>query len=185
MRVAFLLVAAFVTAASSAIAAPGDDRTTCFSTGSDDYKRAEFIEVGLRACHRLITSGKFSGTGLANLLRARGYWNHQKKDLDAALADFNRAIQLDPKHVEGYDYRADVWTDKGELDRAIADHDMAIRIDPTYAAAYYTRGRVYETKGQIDRAVADYNAALSAPARDRTGEWAHRGARTRLQELKR
>ncbi len=185
MRVACLLVAAFAITMPIALAAPAGDRATCFSTGTDDYKRNEFIDVGLSACHRLITSGRYTGVDLANLLRARGYWYHQKKDLDTALADFNRAIQLDPKHVEGYDYRADVWTDKGELDRAIADHTMAIRIDPTYAAAYYTRGRVYETKGQIDRAVADYNAALSAPARDRTGEWAHRGARARLQELKR
>ncbi len=180
---AALWLAAALVPAVPAVAGPADDTTVCFSLGSDDYKKPEFIDRGLNACTRLI--GRRTGTSQAAAYRARGYWKHQKKDLDAALADFNIAIKNDPKNVEGYDYRADVYQDKGQLDRAISDYNMSIRINPAYAAAYYSRGRVYEKQGQIDLAVADYNSALSAPPTDRIAEWAHRGARARLQELKR
>ncbi len=174
------LATAFVLAVP-AVAGPADDTTVCFSLGSDDYKKPEFINTGLNACTRLI--GRRSGTSQAAAYRARGYWKHQKGDLDAALADYNISIKMDPKHVEGYDYRADVYQDKGELDRAISDYNMSIRINPTYAAAYYSRGRVYEKQGKIDLAVADYNSTLSAPPTDRIAEWAQRGAQARLKDL--
>jgi tetratricopeptide (TPR) repeat protein len=177
---ALLLAAAFVPS-SPAMAAPADDNTVCFSLGSDDYKNPEYIDRGMSACTRLIT--RRTGTSLAAAHRARGYWKHQKGDLESALVDYDIAINLDPRNVEGYDYRADVYQDQGELDHAIADYNMSIGINPTYAAAYYSRGRVYEKKGQIDRAVADYKSALSQPATDRIAEWAHRGASARIQEL--
>ncbi len=177
---AIWLAVAFVLAVP-AVAGPADDTTVCFSLGSDDYKKPEFIQTGLNACTRLI--GRRTGTSQAAAYRARGYWKHQKGDLDAALADYDISIKMDPKHVEGYDYRADVYQDKGQLDRAIADYNMSIRINPTYAAAYYSRGRVYEKQGKIDLAVADYNSALSAPPTDRIAEWAQRGAQARLKDL--
>jgi tetratricopeptide (TPR) repeat protein len=164
-------------------AAPANDRTTCSSTGSDKYKQNEFIDVAWRACDRLISSRKYSGKELALLLRTRGYWSHQKGDFDTALADFDRAISLEPNNVENYDYRADTWLAKGELDRAIADHDRAIRINPRYIEGYCGRGSVYEKKGQIDLAIADYKAALALPAKDRNDEWAQNRARERLKAL--
>jgi len=182
MRQKSLLTAAILLLAlAGAPQASADDQTTCFSTGSEDYKKKESIEPGIRACSRLISSR--SGTSQAAAYRARGYWKHQKGDLDAAIEDYNIAIKLDPKNMEGYDYRADVWQDKGDLDRALADYDMATRVDPTYAAAYYSRGRVYETKGDIERARQEYNAALAVPNKDRIADWAQRGARDRLSKL--
>lgn len=178
---ALLWLAAALLPAVPAVAGPADDTTVCFSLGSDDYKKPEFIDRGLNACTRLI--GRRTGTSQAAAYRARGYWKHQKGELDAALADYNVSIRLDPQNVEGYDYRADVYQDQGQLDRAISDYNMSIRINPTYAAAYYSRGRVYEKQGRIDEAVADYHSALSAPAKDRIAEWAHRGAQARLKEL--
>ncbi len=177
---AIALTAAFASAAP-AVAGPADDRTVCFSIGTEDYKRPEYIDRGLNACTREIS--RRTGSAQAAAYRARGYWKHQKKDLEAALADYNIAIRNDPKNVEGYDYRADVYKELGQLDRAISDYNMSIRIDPSYAAAYYSRGRVYEEMGRIDDAVADYHSSLSAPPKDRIAEWAHRGAQARLKAL--
>ncbi len=103
--------------------------------------------------------------------------------LDEALVAHDRAIKLDPSHVEGYDFRATVWQSKGNNDRAIADYGLSIRVDPTYAPAYYRRGYLYQTMGQLDRAKEDYNSSLALPAKNRIGEWAHEQARARLSEL--
>jgi tetratricopeptide (TPR) repeat protein len=172
-----------ILAASPALAQSEKDRATCFSLNSENYKDPQFWDKGLAACNKFVASKKYSGRQLAFYLRARAAWLHKKGDLDGALREYGRAIELDPNHVEGYDYRADVWQEKGNLERAIAEYSQAIRIDPTYAAAYYSRGLVYEKMGNLDRAKEDYNASLVVPAKNRIGEWAHQQAQKRLDQL--
>jgi tetratricopeptide (TPR) repeat protein len=163
-----------------------DDGTLCFSLGSQDYKKPEFFDRGLQACTRLISVR--TGKPLAEAHGARGVWQTKKENNDAALADFNRAISIDPTNVEFWDYRADVWLAKGDIDRAIKDYQQAIKMRPTYAAAYYSLGRAYEKKGQVDRARDNYKKALAAPKNyggvsQRIQEWAQQNAQARLQEL--
>jgi tetratricopeptide (TPR) repeat protein len=102
-----------------------------FSTNSDNWKHEEFYSRGLAACNREIKSGKYKGKDLAFCLRGQGYWLRLQRKLDEALVAYNRAIKLDPQHVEGYDFRAVVWQLKGDNDRAIADYGLSIRVDPT------------------------------------------------------
>jgi tetratricopeptide (TPR) repeat protein len=171
----------FVAAAPAA--AQSSDQTTCFSTNSDNWKKEEFYSRGLAACNRAINSRKYVGKDLAFFLRAKGYWLRLQGKLDEALPAYDRAIELDPSHVEGYDFRAVVWQQKGNNDRAIADYGLSIRVDPTYAPAYYRRGYLYQTMGKLDLAKSDYNTSLALPAKNRIGEWAHEQARARLSEL--
>jgi tetratricopeptide (TPR) repeat protein len=141
----------------------------------------------VQACTRLIA--KRSGKPLSQVYAARGSWNYKKKDYNAALADYDRALSIDAENVEFYDYRADAWLAKGELDRAVDNYDQAIRVDPTYAAAYFSRGRAYEKKGEIDRPRASYRAALVPPRnrklkiQGRIQEWAQLNAEKRLKEM--
>jgi tetratricopeptide (TPR) repeat protein len=178
-----IAVAAFFTVGSAPATAQSADERNCFSTNSENYKLEDFYAKGLAACNREIKSGKHKGKNLAFFLRAQGYWLRVMKRFDEALPVYNRAIELDPQHVEGYDYRAVVWQLKGNNDRAIADWGLAIRVDPTYAAAYYRRGYLYQSMGQISRAKEDYNSSLALPAKNRIGDWAHGEARARLSEL--
>jgi tetratricopeptide (TPR) repeat protein len=99
------------------------------------------------------------------------------------LTDYGVSIRLDPDNVESYDYRADVYQDKGDLDAALHEYDRATKIDPTYAAAYYSRGQIYEKKGDLDKARAEYNAALAVPTINRIAQWAQDNARARLKAL--
>jgi tetratricopeptide (TPR) repeat protein len=98
------------------------------------------------------------------------------------MEDFDLAINVDPKNVEGYDQRADVWKAKGDIDRAFADYDMAIRLDPTFAAAYYSRGRIFEGEGSFDKARTDDNAALAVHEKDHIAKWAQDQVHLRLRE---
>ena len=164
-------------------AAQSKDENNCFSTNSDNYKLEEFYAKGLAACEREIRSGRHKGKNLAYYLRAQGYWLRVMGRFDEALPIYNRAVELDPQHVEGYDYRGVVFQLMGNNDRAIADWGLAIRVDPTYAAAYYRRGYLYQTMGRLDKAKEDYNSSLALPAKNRIGEWAHGQARARLSEL--
>ena len=50
-----------------------------------------------------------------------GILDAQKQDFDGAIADATRAIEIDPKLVEGYVLRGAAKSDKGDLDGAISD----------------------------------------------------------------
>lgn len=161
------------------------DRRNCFSTGTENYKDPNFYDTGLAGCDLHINSGKYRGKDLSPFVRSRANWLHRKGQLDAALKEYARAIELDPSDVQGYDYRADIFLDQGEYERAIAEYNHAIRIKPDYPAAYYSRGRAYEKLDRIEDAKRSYRQALAIPAKDRTAEWAHREAQRRLDALDR
>ena len=90
----------------------------------------------------------------------RGIAKQAKGDLEGAIADFNRAIELNPRDAQAYNNRGNPKQDKGDLEGAIADYNRAIELDPKYAKAYYNRGLAKQAKGDLDGAIADYNRAI-------------------------
>ncbi|MBX3547697.1 MAG: tetratricopeptide repeat protein [Xanthobacteraceae bacterium] len=184
-RAAFVVFAGFLFLALTphASAQSEQDRRDCFSSDSRNYEDPNFYDIGLAACERFIQSRRYRGKDLAYYVRQKANWLHRKKDYNGALREFAYAIELDPNHVESYDYRADVFLDLGQYDRAIDEYNKAIRVDPDYPAAYYSRGRALEKLGKLDDAVASYKLSLEVPSKNRIGDWAHTEARKRLQEL--
>jgi hypothetical protein len=67
--------------------------------------------------------------------RDRGMAFYRNGDLDRALADFDAAIQLDPRSASAYIDRSIVLYRKAEPDRAFADVAQAIRIEDSLKAA--------------------------------------------------
>ena len=57
-----------------------------------------------------------------------------KGELDKAIADFSKAIEIDPKSAIAYNNRGWAYEGKKDYDRAIADYSKAIEIDPKYDA---------------------------------------------------
>ena len=84
----------------------------------------------------------------------------KKGEFDKAIADYNEAIRLDPKHATTYYNRGLTYGKKGDHDKAIADFTEAIRLNPKDAEAYYSRGCTYGEKGDHDKAITDYTAAI-------------------------
>ena len=81
-------------------------------------------------------------------------------DLDGAIADYDRAIQLDPKDPAIYNNRGLAKQAKGNLDAAIVDFNRAIQLNPKDAVACSNRGNAKRDKGDMDGAIADYNRAI-------------------------
>src|ERR1041384_3873173 len=93
--------------------------------------------------------------GVANDERGAAYG--QKGDLDRAIADFDRAIQIEPNLADAYNNRGAAYGLKGDVDRAIADFDTAIQLNPRLKGAHYHRGLTYKLKGDQARARADFD----------------------------
>jgi tetratricopeptide (TPR) repeat protein len=81
-------------------------------------------------------------------------------DLDGAIADYDRAIQIDPKDAAIYNNRGLAKQAKGDLDAAIVDFNRAIQLNPKDAIAYSNRGNTKRDKGDLDGAILDYNRAI-------------------------
>jgi tetratricopeptide (TPR) repeat protein len=73
-----------------------------------------------------------------------------------ALADFDKAIQLDSKATLAYYHRANLAYGRGQYDKALADYNTVIRNDPEFDWAYHVRGWIYYRKKDYDKALADY-----------------------------
>ena len=71
---------------------------------------------------------------------------------EAAIADCNEAIRLDPDSAEAYNNRGAAKHELGQYEAAIADCNEAIRLDPDGAKAYSNRGNTKHKMGQYEAA---------------------------------
>jgi len=124
-------------------------------------------------CNRAILDGKYDeaiplctqeialSPKSADGYNTRGVAYYLKQDYDAAIADYSKAISLDPKGKPNfYTNRGMAYAGKGLFDPAIIDFDQAIAMDPKDFLAYSGRGRAYAGKGDLDRAIAEYTRSL-------------------------
>jgi tetratricopeptide (TPR) repeat protein len=111
-------------------------------------------------CTRAIMSGELSAKNLVHTYNNRGRGYMGLGQYGKAIADFNKAMQLDPTYAFAYNNRGDVFTLLGQFDRAMADFNRAIQLNPHYASPYYGRGHVYLFQGEFSKALAEYNGAM-------------------------
>ncbi len=90
---------------------------------------------------------------------ARAAWD---KDLDAALDDCNRALELYPLFIRAYATRGWVHFRKGDYAAAQRDTSAAIARNPRLASALYIRGLARLKTGDTPGAQADIFAARAA-----------------------
>ena len=79
---------------------------------------------------------------------------------DQALADFNKAISLDPNYAQAYANRALIYRKTGRLDLALADDNKALAIDALRAGLSRPRHRLSRA-GPRRQALGDFNKAIA------------------------
>jgi tetratricopeptide (TPR) repeat protein len=78
---------------------------------------------------------------------------------DAALTDFEKALDLDPSLTLAHDELGNLYTARGDTQKALDQFTQSIGSKPT-ANGLYQRGQLYEKLGQHQKAVDDYNKAI-------------------------
>lgn len=97
---------------------------------------------------------------LASPYYNRGEDHKGREKFDDALADYTKAVELNPDYVNAYVSRGVTNSEMGEYDSAFANFDKAIEMEPDNAEAYYNRGITYGRKGEYDNAFVNFNRAI-------------------------
>ncbi|MHB1084482.1 MAG: tetratricopeptide repeat protein [Thiobacillus sp.] len=98
-------------------------------------------------------------SGSARTFSNRGYLNMKRGDLDASIADFTRALRVDPAYKKAYQNRAFVYMRQGKYQAALQDANTVVRLFPEDPNNYSIRGLIHKSAGQFDKAMADYEIA--------------------------
>jgi tetratricopeptide (TPR) repeat protein len=79
---------------------------------------------------------------------------------EAAIADFNQTIRMNPRYANAYFNRGELRYEKQDFVGAIEDYTQAIRLAPADASAFNSRGHAHYRLEQFRDALADYNEAV-------------------------
>jgi tetratricopeptide (TPR) repeat protein len=116
----------------------------------------------IRSCTALIQSHQFDNRPdvlhVSYVFRATAFGSYQQ--LDLALADFDKAVALQPANIDTRYNRAVALERKGEFDQALLDLAKVMEARPNDLNGLYERGYVYLKKGEYDRAIADFDQLL-------------------------
>jgi tetratricopeptide (TPR) repeat protein len=110
----------------------------------------------------------FSGTSAASE-NSEGIFDSyiaqlQKKDVDGAITDLSRAIDLNPRYVEAFFIRGQCLFLKRDLDKALSDYDKVIALAPWAGGVervYNTRSVIQVLKGDLEKAFKDVEQAIA------------------------
>jgi tetratricopeptide (TPR) repeat protein len=97
-------------------------------------------------------------TALEYYRRARS-WSAQAHS-DLALADFDRALALNPKFGSAFTGRANEYFRLGDYQRAIADYNEAVFLDANPGIVYCNRAGAWLKSGEVEIALDDYREAI-------------------------
>uniref|UniRef100_I2Q369 Tetratricopeptide repeat protein n=1 Tax=Desulfovibrio sp. U5L TaxID=596152 RepID=I2Q369_9BACT len=88
------------------------------------------MDTAMAAFTRIIDAGAaIEPKNLASAYNLRGMCHDAKNETEAAIADYSKAVETDPKLAEAFGNRAMAYMKLGQVDKAKADATSAKRID--------------------------------------------------------
>ena len=81
-------------------------------------------------------------------------------EYDKALADYDKALTINPNYTEALVNRGNVHVLKKDLGVALADYAHALELDSMNAEAHFRRANVLYLEEKYEAALADYDKAL-------------------------
>lgn len=112
--------------------------------------------LGVKACSQLIEKNANDADAYihrANLQRG-------KKQMEQALADYDKAIELNPRQAAYFGQRAQLHSMMKAPDKELADYSKMIELEPKNAKYYSERATFYSEHSSFDKAVADWTKAI-------------------------
>ncbi len=97
-----------------------------------------------------------STTAGARFYAHRGNARHAGEKWEKAIADYDRALAIEPRNAAVFNARGLTWLALKDYGLAIRDFNQAIRLAPDFAAAYANRGLARLRQGRETKASQDF-----------------------------
>ena len=96
-----------------------------------------------------------------------GYQKEDLRDYKGALADFNKALLLEPNNTKALYYSGFVKFQMEDFGNALTDFSLAIESDTASVELFYSRGNAYFELKYYKEAISDYSKALALDSTDK------------------
>ncbi|MEV0528413.1 tetratricopeptide repeat protein [Streptomyces sp. NPDC050439] len=113
------------------------------------------------------------GQAVARMLRGRDL--RESGAYEQALAEYDRALALEPELARAHYGKGSTRAKQGDFDAAITELDRALAVDPDYRRALRLRGEYHRVLGNWGEAIRDLSRAIEFRPTDAYA-WASRGA---------
>ncbi len=97
---------------------------------------------------------------ISQVYLGRGMELEARGDINAALADYSKSIEIDSNFYFGYYNRGNVFYDLKMYNKAINDYSKTVQLNSKYVNAYVNRGLCFLETKQYDKAINDFQYAL-------------------------
>lgn len=95
------------------------------------------------------------------VLFALGLWYRQNNNIDEAINQLNKAIDLDPQYGEAINQIAYQYLQKGEFAKALSYFRRYVALNPDDANPHDSMGDLLWQMGKLDEAIGEYKKALA------------------------
>ncbi len=128
-----------------------------YAARSQSYLGLDDRSSALRDVERAVTLAEESDETdvLVGMLANRSQIYRQFNREVEALADLDRALELDKNYVPALFNRSHIYLNQNMTNEAVADLTRAILLQPEMATPYFNRAMAYETLGDMEKARAD------------------------------
>ncbi len=131
------------------------DASMCYENASDDFSR------DTDPCDAALSKGALTRADRYKTLVNRGIIRNRNGDIEAAIDDFNAALEIDSGVGEAYLNRGNSYFLSARYDAALADYETALAngVNKPWAA-WYNIGLAHEAKNDKVKAREAYAKAL-------------------------
>ena len=90
-----------------------------------------------------------------------GYTLLQKGQLDEAIAEYEKALEIKPDYADSHNNLANALLQKGLVDEATVHYRRALEIEPEFAEPRNNLANVLFKQGRVDEAIEEYKKAAA------------------------
>ena len=144
----------------TSLAANPNDRNVIVLKGRAKVKQNRFAEAISDYNKALSIERTVAALGF------RSYAYYRIENYNAALADANEVLMMDPNDWAAYQMIGHVNSAQGQFKKALANFDKSLQLHPNEANTLEGRGALYEEMGEDQKAIDDFTAALKGKSED-------------------
>ena len=126
---------------------------------NSDTLLSQVIELYPNAEQAYSIRGNYYGKQ-AGIFSMKGDTAMQRRYMEKAEQDFNKAIQLQSNRVDVYEGMGNIQGMRGNRNEALKMYNKAIELDPQRSSSYINRGVTYDISGNFQEALKDFSKAI-------------------------